>query len=119
MKMPIGYYAWYMFMNALFVVLVTGRKYWAYKLQRFDLFYDLFDKHEFTLQESALTFLFISAFIINFITLTEVSLYYGHWIDNAYFKLYIRDIAQSFIHILASMACITFAFRFSKKEVSS
>ncbi|MBQ4840112.1 hypothetical protein [Pseudoalteromonas luteoviolacea] len=113
MNMPIGYYAWCMFMNGLFLTFVIGRRYWCYKLQRFDFFAKAFDEHRYSLQEAALTGLFILSTLINFITLVEVYLYYIDWISNAYFKLYVRDLVQTSLHVLASMACVAFALRFT------
>ncbi|KZN64934.1 hypothetical protein N473_12920 [Pseudoalteromonas luteoviolacea CPMOR-1] len=113
MSMPIGYYAWCMFMNVLFLVFVFGRRYWAYKLSYFSFFDKAFDEHKYSLQETTLVLLFSLSFLINFITLVEVYLYYIGWFNNAYIKLYVRDLVQTVLHIMASIVCITFALRFS------
>jgi hypothetical protein len=116
MTKPILFYAWSMSMSAIFLILLFGRRYWAYKFDRLQFFSEAYEQHRYTPQEVILVVISFVCIISNFITLVEVYLYWIYWLDNAYYKLYVRDFLQKFMIILSCIVCFSFVFKTSRKQ---
>jgi len=117
---PILFYVWSMSMSALFLVLLLGRRYWAFKFEKIRFFSVAYEEHRYTPQEITLVIISIICVLSNLITFLEVYLYWIDWIENAYFKLYVRDYLQKFMSILSVLVCFTLVFKTSRKfELSS
>ena len=116
MTKPILFYMWSMSISSLFVVFVFGRRYWAYKFQRVRFFTEAYEKHRYTPQEAILLMISFICILSNFITFIEVYLYWINWLENAYYKLYVRDSLQKLMMILASVVCFSFVFKIKRKS---
>jgi hypothetical protein len=113
---PIGFYAWSMLMTGIFLVFVFGRRYWAYKFENIKFFSDAYEQHRYTPQEAGLVIISLVCIISNFITLVEVYLYWIDWLDNAYYKLYIRDSLQKLAIVLTSLIYLSFGIKTLRKQ---
>lgn len=111
MTKPIGFYAWSMSMHALFLVFVFGRRYWAYKFERIKFFSDAYEHHKYTSQEACLVIISLICIISNFVTLVEVYLYWIDWLDQAYYKTYVRDLLQKITIVFTSLVYLSFAIK--------
>lgn len=117
LEMPMGFYAWSMLIYSTFLTFVFGRRFWASKLSSISLFNQIYDNHRYTPQEAILVIIFGFSVVINLVTLIEVYLYKIYFIDNAYFKLYVRDNLQHFLLFLAAFLCLSFGVKvFSSKS---
>jgi hypothetical protein len=116
MTKPIGFYAWSMSMTGIFLIFVFGRRYWAYKFENIKFFSDAYEQHRYTPQEAGLVIISLVCIISNFITLVEVYLYWIDWLDNAYYKLYIRDSLQKLAIVLTSLIYLSFGIKTLRKE---
>lgn len=116
MTKPILFYIWSMSISGLFVVFVFGRRYWAYKFQKVSFFTEAYEHHRYTPQEVILLIISFICIVSNFITFIEVYLYWIDWLENAYYKLYVRDFLQKMMVILASVVCFSFVFKTKRKS---
>jgi hypothetical protein len=116
MTKPILFYLWSMSISGLFVIFVFGRRYWAYKFQRVSFFKEAYEQHRYTPQEAILLIISFICILSNFITFVEVYFYWIDWLENAYYKLYVRDSLQKIMMILASVVCFSFVFKIKRKS---
>jgi hypothetical protein len=119
--MPIGFYAWSMGMSGLFIIFMLGRRHLAYRLSHIEFFAQAYKNHTYTVQEALLYIIALICILSNFITFVEVYLYSIYWLDNAYYKLYIRDGLQKLMIILTSFVCLSFTIKswaFSKTSLN-
>ena len=104
-----------MSMSAVFLVLLLGRRYWAFKFEKINFFSVAYEEHRYTPHEITLVIISIICVLSNLVTFIEVYLYWIDWIENAYFKLYVRDYLQKFMSILSVLVCFTLVFKTSRK----
>ncbi|ALU44547.1 hypothetical protein [Pseudoalteromonas rubra] len=113
------FYIWCVAMNLAFLLTIIYRKPladWLYQKSGFEYFYRVSENHYFSLQEGAFFFLLTISIIINSITYIEVLLYSEFIINNAYIKLYVRDFVSTALHILMSLALLTYAAKTPIRE---
>jgi len=111
------FFVWGMFIDVLFIFLITFRKYVAFSLSicHRSVFKSFFRKayfrHLFSLQEGALIGVYVMAFIVSFVTLFEGVLYYNWIIDSTPIRSYIFRGAMFILHILTGLAAIALALK--------
>ena len=108
---PIGFYVWSMSMSLLFLLFVFIRRYVAYKFYRIKFFAEAYDKHTYTVQEATLIAISLVCVVNNFVAFVEVYFYWIDWLDNAYYKLYVRDNLQKLMIILTSLVSLSFTIK--------
>ncbi|GMM82983.1 hypothetical protein [Pseudoalteromonas sp. MTN2-4] len=119
MTKPILFYLWSMSMSGLFFIFVFGRRYWAYKFQKISFFTKAYEQHRYTLQEATLLIVSLICIFSNFITFIEVYLYWIDWLDNAYYKLYVRDFLQKFMIVISTLVCFSLVFKSNRKYIKN
>lgn len=106
-------------MNLVFLLPIIFRKPlagWLYQKTGIEFFNNVYEKHYFSLQEGAFFFLITISIIINGITYIEVLLYVQDVINTLYIKLYVRDFVSAILHILMSLALLTYAAKTPMRE---
>jgi len=109
--MPIGFYLWNIAMAMLFLIIVFGRRYWAHRFSELSFFSHAYEEHRYTPQEAILVVITLLCIVNNLIAFIEVYLYSIYWLDNAYYKLHLRNSIQNGLLILSCIVCYTFVMK--------
>ncbi|WP_046005104.1 hypothetical protein [Pseudoalteromonas rubra] len=113
------YYVYCALMSFAFLLPIVYRKrlaHWFYEKTNYEYFYRCYAKHTVSAQEMLVICLVGLSCIINMLTFIEVLLYKSFLIDNAYLKFYVRDNANTLLHIVMILALLQFALRAEFRE---
>ncbi|TMN89504.1 hypothetical protein CWB72_10740 [Pseudoalteromonas phenolica] len=111
MSMPVGFYIWSIVTSGIFLCFVFSRRYLAYKFKQIPFFEDAYKQHTYSVQEAVLILISLVCIFNNTIALVEVCLYLNYWIDNAYYKLYVRDNLQRIMIIMSAVVGFSYAIK--------
>ncbi len=115
-KWTTHYYIWSAFIGLLFLTPSFYRSSIAQKVYSYTKkeFFHEASKLKFTQQEAAILIISFLSMFANLVSYVEILMYKYYVIDMFYFKQYILDNLQLFLHILVCLAALSFSFTSSK-----
>ncbi|MDK1290060.1 hypothetical protein [Pseudoalteromonas umbrosa] len=108
--MPIGFYAWCMLLCVVFAAVIWWRHLIAYRFRQFEFFKQVYLQHKYTQLDKRLIYIFAFTFVVNLVTLIEVYLYSIWVLQDAWFKLNVRDVLHNAAQIAVSLVCLHYAY---------
>ncbi|KZN67902.1 hypothetical protein N478_16900 [Pseudoalteromonas luteoviolacea S4060-1] len=121
MQWSTHFYIFEVFLAIVFLVPIIYRRNLAlliYRKSGIDFYRQIYEKQTLSAQECMIILIVTLSMIINLITWFEVLAYKYYWLDNAYFKLYIRDNIQLLVQIILCGCFLTYAIKAESKELN-